>query len=102
MDTWQFILQKFVQEDSIILLYVLQSNGSSPGRQGFKMAVSSDGDIFGTIGGGIMEHKFVELSHALLKGNKIENEIENRFLDAARKYLAEKEAKKKNTRKRKK
>ncbi len=75
MDTWQFILQKFVQEDSIILLYVLQSNGSSPGRQGFKMAVSSDGDIFGTIGGGIMEHKFVELSHALLKGHKIENEV---------------------------
>ena len=34
--------------------------------------------------------------------NEFENEIENKFLDAARKYLAEKEAKKKNTRKRKK
>ena len=33
---------------------------------------------------------------------EFENEIENKFLDAARKYLAEKEAKKKNTRKRKK
>ena len=31
-----------------------------------------------------------------------QQKIENKFLDAARKYLAEKEAKKKNTRKRKK
>ena len=34
--------------------------------------------------------------------NEFENEIENKFFDAARKYLAEKEAKKKNKRKRKK
>ncbi len=74
MDTWQFILEKFVKENNIILLYVLESNGSSPGRQGFKMAVSSDGDMHGTIGGGIMEHKFVELSRSLMNGDTIENE----------------------------
>lgn len=74
MDTWQFIMEKFVKENNIILLYVLESKGSSPGRQGFKMAVSDDGDMHGTIGGGIMEHKFVELSRSLLNGDKIENE----------------------------
>ncbi len=74
MDTWQFILEKFVKENNIILLYVLESKGSSPGRQGFKMAVSSDGDMHGTIGGGIMEHKFVELSRAIMYGSAIENE----------------------------
>lgn len=51
----------------MILLYVLESKGSSPGRQGFKMAVSADNDFTGTIGGGIMEHKFVEMAKARLQ-----------------------------------
>jgi xanthine dehydrogenase accessory factor len=42
-------------------MYVLESIGSSPGRQGFKMSVSSSGLIDGSIGGGMMEHKLVEL-----------------------------------------
>ncbi|MBL1280326.1 MAG: XdhC family protein [Fluviicola sp.] len=45
----------------IILMVVLESKGSSPGRQGFKMMVSSSGELFGSIGGGFMEHKLVEL-----------------------------------------
>jgi xanthine dehydrogenase accessory factor len=45
-----------------MLLYVLESKGSSPGRQGFFMAVTADGEMEGSIGGGIMEHKFVELA----------------------------------------
>lgn len=50
-----------------MLLYVLQSVGSSPGRQGFCMAVNDKGDMEGSIGGGIMEHKFVELAKEMLK-----------------------------------
>lgn len=50
----------------LMLLYVLESSGSSPGRQGFCMAVASDGEICGSIGGGIMEHKFVEMAKARL------------------------------------
>lgn len=53
-----------------MLLYVLQSNGSSPGRQGFKMAVSADAEMYGSIGGGIMEHKFVEMAKARLADDK--------------------------------
>jgi xanthine dehydrogenase accessory factor len=45
-----------------MLLYVLQSEGSSPGRPGFFMAVNTAGETEGSIGGGIMEHKFIELS----------------------------------------
>ncbi|MFI5132693.1 MAG: XdhC family protein [Chitinophagales bacterium] len=60
-----------------MLLYVLESSGSSPGRQGFFMAVNSNGETEGSIGGGIMEHKFVEMakeklqavSHELRGGN---------------------------------
>lgn len=67
MKTWQFIQNKLSASIDVILLYVLESKGSSPGRQGFKMAVSADNDFFGTIGGGIMEHKFVEMAKAKLK-----------------------------------
>ena len=47
------------------LLAVLRSEGSSPGRQGFKMAVTAD-TVAGSIGGGIMEHKWVELARQRL------------------------------------
>jgi xanthine dehydrogenase accessory factor len=50
-----------------MLLYVLQSEGSSPGRQGFFMAVNGNGETAGSIGGGIMEHKFVETAKDRLK-----------------------------------
>ncbi len=43
-----------------MLLYVLESIGSSPGRRGFMMAVAGDNTFTGTIGGGIMEFKLIE------------------------------------------
>ena len=48
-----------------MLLCVVESSGSSPGRQGFKMAVAEDA-MTGSIGGGIMEHKFVEMAREKL------------------------------------
>lgn len=56
-----------------MLLYVLESNGSSPGRQGFSMAVTAKGEMEGSIGGGIMEHKFVEMAKDKLMRD--ENEL---------------------------
>ena len=50
----------------VALLCVLRSEGSSPGRQGFKMAVTA-AEVAGSIGGGIMEHKFVELARQRLR-----------------------------------
>ena len=67
MKTWQFLHDKLAASIDVILLYVLESKGSSPGRQGFKMAVAADNDFSGTIGGGIMEHKFVEMARAKLQ-----------------------------------
>lgn len=52
--------------ESICLLIVLHSEGSSPGRQGFKQFVSSRGALKGSIGGGVMEQKLVELAKDLL------------------------------------
>lgn len=75
MDTWQFILNKLVSSVDVILLYVLESKGSSPGRQGFHMAVAADNQMKGTIGGGIMEHKFVELAKSVLEKNGQSNKL---------------------------
>lgn len=65
---WHFILKHLNKSQPVILLCVLESHGSSPGRQGFKMAVTSD-EIFGSIGGGIMEYKFVEMAKEKLLSN---------------------------------
>ena len=61
LKTWQLIHQSLIQKVPVMLLYVLESKGSSPGRPGFFMAVNTDGEMEGSIGGGIMEHKFVEM-----------------------------------------
>ncbi len=72
MSIWNFIAEKLAAKIPVMLLWVLESEGSSPGRQGFAMAVSKNGDFYGTIGGGIMEHKLVEKAKvALHKGIKL-------------------------------
>jgi xanthine dehydrogenase accessory factor len=50
----------------VALLCVVRSEGSSPGRQGFKMTVTAEA-VAGSIGGGIMEHKWVELARQRLR-----------------------------------
>jgi xanthine dehydrogenase accessory factor len=66
MSFWKEIKQEIGKVDSVIVLCVVESIGSSPGRQGFKMLVTRD-SIYGSIGGGFMEHKLVELSKSKLK-----------------------------------
>lgn len=57
---WRFIKDSLDASVPVMLLYVLESRGSSPGRQGFFMAVADTGRMEGSIGGGMMEHKLVE------------------------------------------
>ncbi len=63
---WKFILEKLNTNQPVIFMCVLESSGSSPGRQGFKMAVTND-ELCGSVGGGTMEYKFVELAKEKLK-----------------------------------
>ena len=60
-----------------MLLYVLESTGSSPGRQGFFMAVNEKEEMEGSIGGGIMEHKFVEMAKEQLRAMGSESGVAN-------------------------
>ena len=67
MNLWQFILSKLNQHSVVYLLTVIKHKGSSPGRQGFKMVISDNDEIFGSIGGGVMEYNMVERCKDLLK-----------------------------------
>jgi xanthine dehydrogenase accessory factor len=83
--TWKLIAQSLEHEVPVMLLYVLESSGSSPGRQGFFMAVNANGEMEGSIGGGIMEHKFVEMAKKSLEpgvwSREPEAEIRKQFHD---------------------
>ncbi|MEQ1643077.1 MAG: XdhC family protein [Pyrinomonadaceae bacterium] len=60
LELWQFIASRLNEGESVMLLVVADSSGSSPGRACYKMAVASDDKLFGSIGGGVMEVKLVE------------------------------------------
>jgi xanthine dehydrogenase accessory factor len=70
-ELWEFIRNSLSTGHYCVLLLVTRHTGSSPGRTGFKMAINTKGKMIGSIGGGIMEHKLVELSKKwLVKGQK--------------------------------
>ena len=60
IELWKFIDEELISSCKVILMVVAESSKSSPGRAGFKMAISSDNKLAGTVGGGIMEHKLLE------------------------------------------
>jgi xanthine dehydrogenase accessory factor len=78
---WQLIHKSLEQNLPVMLLYVLESKGSSPGRQGFFMAINTSGEMEGSIGGGIMEHKFVELAKERLKNKDVTISIRKQVHD---------------------
>ncbi|MFT6333810.1 MAG: xanthine dehydrogenase accessory factor [Saprospiraceae bacterium] len=71
MKLWQHLLSKLRDTQNVYLLTVIENIGSSPGRKGFKMLVSEDGFIFGSIGGGVMEFALVEEAKRLLKNGDL-------------------------------
>jgi len=63
---WEFVHENLQAEEPLLLLLVVESRGSSPGKPGFKMAVTAGGLVHGTIGGGAMEKDLVEQAAGLL------------------------------------
>ncbi len=64
-DFWLKAQAKVQEGDPLAILCVVESIGSSPGRAGFKLGVAYGSEVFGTIGGGIMEKKLVDLTYDL-------------------------------------
>jgi len=81
LPAWQLIYQSLQQNMGVMLMYVLESKGSSPGRQGFMMAVNANGEMSGSLGGGIMEFKLTELAKARLILDDIGPSIHQQFHD---------------------
>lgn len=65
-ELWRFVADELEHGRNVTLLVVGESSGSSPGRQGYKMAVGADGALSGSIGGGLMEVNLVERVRTLL------------------------------------
>ncbi len=65
-DFWLEVQKRVVGSDPMALLCVVESVGSSPGRKGFKMCLPIGSELVGTIGGGIMEKKLIDLTADLL------------------------------------
>jgi xanthine dehydrogenase accessory factor len=59
-EIWKFIQDKLQVNKKLMLLIVIDSDGSSPGQPGFKMVVADDGTMIGSIGGGQTEYRLVE------------------------------------------
>jgi len=76
---WQHILSKLQDNQKVYVLTVIENFGSSPGRKGFKMLVSQDHFIFGSIGGGVMEFSLVEEARQLLHKEQSPNFIKKQI-----------------------
>lgn len=61
-DFWVEVQKRVSGGDPLAVLCVVESIGSSPGRAGFKMCVPYGSGMFGSIGGGSMEKKLVDLT----------------------------------------
>ena len=72
LEIWKFAAERLKRDESVMLLVVAESSGSSPGRQGFKMIVARD-ELRGSIGGGVMEVRLAELAKAERQKTKDEN-----------------------------
>ena len=75
MNVWHQAKNIIESGHSLYLLTVIDSQGSAPGRRGFKMLVSGDQQLFGSIGGGIMEYKLVEKAKSYLSKKNHHSQI---------------------------
>ena len=70
VNIWKQISKILERNSRLYLLTVIESSGSAPGRRGFMMLVDEKNNLFGSIGGGIMEYNLVEKAKTLLKSNQ--------------------------------
>ena len=80
LDFYKKVQEVLQSEKRLVLMVVIANEGSSPGRKGFKMLVTKN-QMFGTIGGGIMEHKLVEYARTLLDKPTFEPFIKHQIHD---------------------
>jgi len=75
MEIWTKALVTLRQRKKAVLLIVVENKGSSPGKQGFKMLVTEDGKMYGSVGGGAVEHKMINRAKKMMAETVEEAEI---------------------------
>ena len=80
-DIWTFIESELLQQHRVVLLLVIDHEGSTPGRKGFKMAVAADGRLFGSIGGGAVEYDLVEAVKVGLRSGGLQQNLQRLLHD---------------------
>ena len=68
-EIWEFILIQLKKNIPTALIIVTETEGSTPGKTGFKLALTLNGNIYGTIGGGKIEFEMIEKGKKLLHEN---------------------------------
>jgi len=57
---WNAALESVMKEIPAMLIVITEAEGSTAGKPGFKMLVDANGNMTGTVGGGIQEYNLVE------------------------------------------
>ena len=76
---WAKLLQKLYENQKVFLALVAHHTQGSPGTTGAKLWVSETGETYGTIGGGIMEHKLIDRAQEILKQEDFKPEIQTLY-----------------------
>jgi xanthine dehydrogenase accessory factor len=79
MNYYEKILELKKENKSFVTVTVVQTQGSTPGKTGFKMIVDSTKNIWGTVGGGALENEAVSESHKML-ASKCDNTLKEYLL----------------------
>ena len=66
---WEQVHGHLSAGSRVFVVCVAEHTRGSPGTAGAKLLVSDSGELFGTIGGGAMEHRLVEQARSLLQGD---------------------------------
>lgn len=73
IDFWSEIKENVVKHKKLALAIVFDADNSTPGRQGFKMYVTPDGNVRGSVGGGLVESMVMDECKVILKNDLNKN-----------------------------
>lgn len=73
LNFWNEIKDNIIKHKKLSLAIVFDADHSTPGRQGFKMYVTPDGTVKGSVGGGLVESMVMDECKANLKKKAFKN-----------------------------
>lgn len=83
-DFFLHISRELARGRTVAVAVVIRRHGSGPREPGAKMTIDSDGRVWGTVGGGELEHRVMERARYVLRTGRPERvEFEMRNEDAA-------------------